>query len=62
MMWFNFIISIAARCSDVWGCGHDSLPARYDHKLVSQQCCNIKQINFYVITVLHTRILYIITD
>lgn len=24
---FSFIISIAAKCSDVWGWGHDSLPA-----------------------------------
>ena len=26
-MCFSFIISTAAKCSDVWGCGHDSLPA-----------------------------------
>ena len=24
---FNFMISMAARCSEVCGCGHDSLPA-----------------------------------
>ena len=27
MMCFSFMISMAARCSDVWGCGQDSLPA-----------------------------------
>lgn len=26
-MCFNFMISIAAKCSEVWGWGHDSLPA-----------------------------------
>ena len=26
-MCFNFIISTAAKCSEVWGWGHDSLPA-----------------------------------
>ena len=26
-MCFSFIISMAARCSEVCGCGHDSLPA-----------------------------------
>lgn len=26
-MCFSFMISMAARCSDVWGWGHDSLPA-----------------------------------
>ena len=26
-MCFNFMISMAARCSEVCGCGHDSLPA-----------------------------------
>ena len=28
MMCFSFMISMAAKCSEVWGCGHDSLPAR----------------------------------
>ena len=27
MMCFSFMISMAARCSDVCGCGQDSLPA-----------------------------------
>ena len=26
-MCFSFMISMAARCSEVCGCGHDSLPA-----------------------------------
>lgn len=26
-MCFSFMISMAAKCSDVWGWGHDSLPA-----------------------------------
>lgn len=29
-MCFSFIISIAAKCSDVCGCGHDSFPAIID--------------------------------
>ena len=27
MICFNFMISMAAKCSDVCGCGQDSLPA-----------------------------------
>ena len=29
MMCFNFMISMAAKCSEVCGCGHDSFPAAH---------------------------------
>ena len=34
-MCFNFIISTAARCSEVWGWGQDSFPAEKKKRVVS---------------------------
>lgn len=43
-MCFSFIISIAAKCSDVWGCGHDSLPAANTN--TSSKCYSFQSQNF----------------
>ena len=44
-MCFNFMISMAAKCSDVCGCGHDSLPAK--------EKCSKNYMSQYFYSILH---------
>lgn len=39
-MCFNFIISMAAKCSEVWGCGQGSLPAEKDKAITYTESIN----------------------
>lgn len=41
-MCFSFMISMAARCSDVCGCGHDSLPAGRSETLVARHADGVE--------------------
>ena len=45
------MISIAAKCSEVWGCGHDSLPALDGQERVHVNTC-INTLYIYLLNTL----------